>query len=55
LGKRLMALPLALIRCMYVEGGQQAGLYIDRELLNGLEAPGFILWPIPNAIGVLRP
>jgi hypothetical protein len=55
LGKRLMALPLALIRCMYVEGGQQAGLYIDLELLNGLEAPGFILWPIPNAIGVLRP
>ena len=61
----LLALPLGLLRLMYVEGGPEATLYIGvpgRELqLIGSYETGFYelddnagAWPLPNALVVVR-
>jgi len=61
----LLALPLDLDRCMYVEGGPEAQLYVrddaaEMELVGSFET-GFMTnndnaaaWPVPNVIGVVR-
>jgi hypothetical protein len=65
LNRRLLALPLAIVAAMHVEGGPEASLSIHAggvELdLNGSYETGFnendderAQWPIPNVLGVAR-
>jgi hypothetical protein len=63
LSRRLLALPLGLVRAMHVEGGPEAslsvhGMGIDLSLSGSYET-GFnendqnqLQWPIPNVLGV---
>ena len=61
---RLRELPLDLERCMYLEGGPQAQLYIksgdEQREITGKTNSGFSLrslfggWPVPNVLGIAR-